>query len=56
MINAKTPSEILSKYIKSYGKKVADRGFRMQSDNDPRDTSKSTGEVIVRKSQVCWTD
>ena len=48
--------EILNKYIESYGKKFADRGFRMQSDHDPRHTTKATAEVITRKSQACWTD
>ena len=48
--------EILNKYIESYGKKFADRGFRMQSDHDPRHTTKATAEVITRKSQACCTD
>ena len=52
MINFKTPREILSKYIECYRKKAADRGFRMQSDNDPRHTTKATGEVIARKSHA----
>ena len=56
MIHFKTLREILSKYIESYRKKAADRGFRMQSDNDPRHTTKATGEVIAKKSQACWTD
>ena len=56
MINVKTPRKIWSKYIEFYEKKVADRGFRMQSDNDPRHTTKATGEVIAKKSQACWTD
>ena len=56
MICVKTPREILSKYIESYRKKAADRGFRMQSDNDPRPTKKATGEVIARKNQTYWTD
>ena len=49
MINAKNPREILSKYIESYGKKVANSSFRMQSDNYPRHTTKATGEVIAKK-------
>ena len=56
MINVKTPREILSKYTESYEKKVADWGFRMLSGNDPRRTTKATGEVIARKSQACWID
>ena len=49
MINFITLREILSQYIESYRKKAADRGFRMQSDNDPRHTTKATGEVIAKK-------
>ena len=56
IINAKNPRGFSSKYIESYGKKVANSGFRMQTDNDPRHTTKATGEVIAIKSKGCWTD
>ena len=55
IINVKTLRELLSRYIESHGKKVADRGFHAQSVNDLRHSTRATGEVIA-KSQACWTD
>ena len=53
IINVKTSREILSKYIESYGKKVADRSFHMQSDNNSKTHHKGNWRgLCLKKSSL----